>query len=113
MDVVWMEQFKVTQVLNSEKGQGVVEYILLIAVITSIAFTILNSKKFKEFTKGNKGFVRSMQTGISYSYRYGRDYQSAKNAENAQSFNYESGKHDTYLNDEGKSHYFFGLDHYP
>ncbi len=101
-------------ILASQKGQSLVEYILLLAVLSSIAFSFFNNKKFKDFVAGTDGLFATMKKGMSYSYRYGIQYNNATNFEAASSFEYGSAGHDLYLNKkDGNSHFFTGLDPYP
>ena len=114
MDVVWMAKSFSLRLLRNNSGQSVVEYILLLAVITSLGFAFYHNKKFKDFIKGNDGMFAVMKKGISYSYRYGIEYKSDIPFEERMDFNYQSNKHDTYLDsNENKSHFFTGQDPYP
>jgi hypothetical protein len=113
MDVVWMAEFKNINFLNNKQGQSVVEYILLLAVISSIGLSFYNSKAFKEFTGGKSGLFAKMRQGMEYSYRYGRALDSDVDYEQAIGFEYTSNKHDTYFNSKsGASRFFAGLDEY-
>lgn len=108
-----MAEFKCLKILKNKKGQSVVEYILLLGLIASITFIVLNNKKFKTFMGGKSGFFQILSTGMSYSYRYGKEYKPDSDAETELSFNYESANHPTYLNKkENASHFFMGLTPY-
>lgn len=115
MDVVWMAKSIGARLLATQKGQSMVEYILLLAVLSSLGYAFYNNKRFKDFMKGTDGMFATMKKGMSYSYRYGRNYNSTEvNFDEAESFDYGSNKHDLYFNSkDGKSHFFSGDDPYP
>lgn len=113
MDVVWMAKLRTVKILKNNKGQSVVEYILLLSVIVSISYIIYHNRRFQAFARGDAGFFASMKKGISYSYRYGRDVNTASNYDNQMNFEYQSSGHDTYFNSqEGQSRFFMGLKEY-
>ncbi len=108
-----MAKFQCSKVLNSEEGQGVVEYILLLAVVSTITFMVFKDKNFKAFIKGDSGMFATMKRGMMYSYRYGRDLQSTENYDSAMSYEYTSNQHEQYLNKQrNESHYFMGAEPY-
>ena len=103
-----------TSLLRNKLGQGVVEYILLLAVITSLGYTFYNNRRFKEFMRGRDGMFATMKKGMSYSYRYGLEYTQEVDVEEKSSFDYRSNKHDTYFNpQDNKSRFFSGIQPYP
>lgn len=55
MDVVWMAKLQTPVLLKNKKGQSVVEYILLLAVLSSIGYSFYNNRAFKEFIRGDAG----------------------------------------------------------
>lgn len=87
--------------LLNQRGQSVVEYILLLAVITSLAFTVYSNPKFKQFF-GERGFFEAMRGRIGFAYRYGYEGNDP-----ADEFQYNSNKHKTYLNEETNLSRFF------
>ena len=107
MDVVWMAKSFSTRLLKNKFGQSSVEYILLLAVLTSLGYTFYNNKKFKDFMRGKDGMFATMKKGMSYSYRYGLEYTQEVDAEEKSNFDYRSNKHDTYLNSQTNSSRFF------
>ncbi len=108
-----MAKFFISKILNSEKGQSAVEYILLIAVIASVTFAVINNKKFKDFMKGDSGLFASMREGMMYSFRYGRDIRTAENPEQSFSFEYNSPNHDLYMiKGKNETHFFMGQEAY-
>lgn len=102
------------RILRSNLGQSVVEYILLLAVLSSLGYTFYNNKKFKDFLKGKDGMFASMKKGMSYSYRYGLELKKDTSYDEALGFDYQTNKHDTYFNaTENQSHFFTGQGAYP
>lgn len=102
------------RLLKNTSGQSVVEYILLMAVISSLGYTFYNNKRFKAFMKGNDGMFATMKKGMSYSYRYGIEYKSDISIDEKMSFDYQSNKHDSYVNPQtGTSRFFAGAEPYP
>lgn len=111
MDVVWVAKFKNNYLLNS-RGQSAVEYIFLIAILSALAFSVFNNRRFKEFMAG-KGFFESIRRGMEYSYRYGRELKVGVDYDRAMDFNYTTRDHDTYFNNEEvKSRFFAPADKY-
>lgn len=99
--------------LKNSKGQSVVEYILLLAVISSISFAFYRNKNFKDFMKGDKGLFVALRHSMEYSYRYGRELKADVDYDTSMNFKYQNNKHDTYYNStENQSRFFSGLDPY-
>lgn len=99
--------------LRNSKGQSVVEYILLLAVLSSLAFGLFNNKKFKGLLNGNQGLFVSLRNRMEYSYRYGRELNSDVDVETAMAFRYQTNQHDLYFSPkENQSHFFSGGDPY-
>ena len=102
------------KLLKNNLGQSMVEYILLLAVITSLGYTLFHNKRFKDFIKGQDGMFATMKKGMSYSYRYGLEYKSDTPFDERINFDYSSNKHDTYVNPTtGTSRFFGGNTAYP
>jgi hypothetical protein len=114
MDVVWMEKLFNFRILKNNIGQSAVEYILLLAVISSLSYTVYNNKKFKSFLAGKDGMFAAMKKGISYSYRYGLEYSQevAGSYDEKMQYEYTTNAHDTYFKD-GSSRFFTGVEAYP
>jgi hypothetical protein len=113
MDVVRLAKFQSTNFLKNTKGQSAVEYILLLAVISTIGFSLINNRRFKEFVGGDKGLFAGLRKGIEYSYRYGRPLDDQVDFEEAMEFKYSSNKHDLYFNaKDGSSRFFTGTNPY-
>ena len=114
MDVVWMEKLFNFRILKNNIGQSAVEYILLLAVISSLSYTVYNNKKFKSFLAGKDGMFAAMKKGISYSYRYGVEYSQevAGSYDEKMQYEYTTNAHDTYFKN-GSSRFFTGVEVYP
>lgn len=100
---------KIENILLNEKGQSVVEYIMLLAVISLITFSVINSGKFKDFMGEDSAFFAGLRSQIGYSYRHGYLNSEADRSD----ANY-SGPHETYYNiDDGQTRFFSGGEQYP
>ncbi len=108
-----MDEFRNHKIIKKERGQSVVEYILLLAVLSALGITLLNSKKMKDFLAGKDGIFKTMKKGLAYSYRYGRDLPTAKDPDQKLTFEYTNTKHDLYMGDDGKTHFFLPYKKYP
>lgn len=93
--------------LKNKKGQSIVEYILLLGVLSSIAFSVYNNKRFKDFVGGKQGFFVSLRKGMEYSYRYGRQLDKTVDYDQAMNFQYGSNQHAGYFNSELNQTRFF------
>jgi hypothetical protein len=114
MDVVWMGQFFKNKIVRNMQGQSVVEYILLLAVISALGANIYRSKRFKDLLAGKQGLFATMKIGMAYSYLYGREYQGNSTFDPTVPFDYSSKNHDTYFNTQKSStHFFINSDPYP
>ena len=103
-----------TRILKNNFGQSAVEYIMLLAVISSLAYVFLNNQRFKAFISGKDGMFAMMAQGMSYTYRYGVDLKPGVDPSSKMSFEYSSREHDTYFNsDSTNSRFFSGVQSYP
>jgi Flp pilus assembly pilin Flp len=89
--------------VKNEKGQSAVEYILLLAVLAALTFSVLRSPLFKDLLGPNSSFFRALAGRVQFSYRHGFEGSSAE----GDSFNYSDPKHKTYWNDEENISRFF------
>jgi Flp pilus assembly pilin Flp len=109
MAMVWMDNKRQNLLLNS-KGQTAVEYILLLSVISVLTFSVINSKKFKDFMGPDSSFFAAIRSQVEFTYRHGY----ANRAENDKTNNNYTSNHETYYNsEESKSRFFTGGDEYP
>ena len=95
------------RILKNNLGQSAVEYILLLAVITSLSYTFYNNKRFKDFIAGKDGLFANMKKGMSYSYRYGLEYKQDIPLEVKMDYSYTDKSHDTYYNATANTSRFF------
>ncbi len=89
--------------LKNEKGQSTVEYILLFAVIASLASFVFKSSVFLDLFGDNGTFGNVYKRKVEYSYRHGLDGSTPFTAPN-----YSGGDHDTY-----KGRFFGPVEAYP
>jgi hypothetical protein len=93
------------QVLRNEKGQSVVEYILLLVVVMSLSATVYNSDAFKKFMGPNSEFFKALSDSIEFSYRHGlQGFEDTTD--------YNSLNHPTYT-DGSKTRFFLPQSQYP
>ena len=84
--------------VGNRRGQSTVEYVLLLAVIVTLASVVFKSHLFQEFFGKDADFVATLINRMEYSYRHGRM------GENDQ-WNYQN--HPTFYNkDENQSRFF-------
>lgn len=95
--------------LIDQTGQSFVEYILLLAVVGTLAVGILKNPKFKSLLDGTKGPIDQYQKQMEYSYRFGR-----LGIDPIDSFPYSSKTNPSYYNSElNKSRFYSPIDKYP
>lgn len=89
---------------SSQRGQSVVEYVMLMAVVGTFVTTLMNSRLIKDLLGPNSGFFNSMRTYIETTYQYGH-YTPTKN----QSYS-DGDVHDTYAENPSMSRFWTALD---
>jgi Tfp pilus assembly protein PilE len=90
----------------NQRGQTMIEYILLLVVVVSLAGAFLSSDTYKKFVGKDSLLMQKLVRQMSYSYRHGRQGE-------VDLSNYSS-DHETYYNrDEGKSRFFTPVEVYP
>lgn len=89
--------------MRNEKGQSTVEYILLFAVVTSIAYTIFSGLGFKKIFGPNGEVATSYRNQLEFSYRHGFTRNGGGGVPN-----YQSGNHESY-----SGRFFSASDPYP
>jgi hypothetical protein len=65
-----MEQ-KPTVLKKQNQGQSTVEYVLLLAVIMVLVYSVLQSDRFKETLGQDSEIFAAMEKYIEYTYRHG------------------------------------------
>ena len=89
--------------INSEQGQTMVEYILLLAVAVGLVYTLMNSALFNRIF-GNKGsFGAALKTNSEFTYRHGSSLQAMPDIPRE---NRSPSQHPTYS--DGTESRFFG-----
>ena len=93
-----------------QRGQSTVEYILVLAVIVSLALMILGrSSIFQKYLANDSLFMDGVKNYWEYTYRHAGDPNGRVNAESV-----VGDKHDLYQNSqEGGSHFFIPAQAYP
>lgn len=91
--------------LLNKKGQSLIEYLLLLLVISSVAFSIFSHPKLKQFIGPNSSYFNALKRGMEYSYRFGNDLPDGDYTE--VEFDNKTNAHPLYLNKaEGQSRFF-------
>ena len=90
--------------LLKERGQSTVEYILLFAVVASLAYTILGSSDFTRVFGPDGVVATKYRNQLEYGYRHGLSLDQG----GGNTPNYSNGEHDTY-----NSRFFGAADPYP
>lgn len=65
-------------ILN-HRGQSTVEYILLLAVVVSLIFTITSSQRFKDLLGEGGSFATTMKSEMEWNYRFASQGRSSVN----------------------------------
>ncbi|EQC43592.1 hypothetical protein [Bacteriovorax sp. Seq25_V] len=85
----------------NNRGQGTVEYILLLVVLASLVNFIIKSSVMSNFIGSGNGLYDQMARSIEFSYRYGHN-GSVDDFSN----NYNDIELHSYRNENGKSRFF-------
>ena len=96
--------------IRNQKGQTVVEYILLLAVAISLVITFYNSEAFKRLF-GNQGAVGlriKNETEFSYRHAYSVDHQSKQIPPDIAPNNRDISVHPSYWDSKNSGTRFFG-----
>ncbi len=90
------------------RGQSAVEYILMLAVVASLAATVLNSQMFKDLFGSDSKVFAKFARKIEYTYRHGVNGNLDTNSQNPPF----GSAHDTYFKG-GQSRFFMPKKSYP
>jgi hypothetical protein len=68
-----MEDQRQDKILRSSEGQAIVEYVMLLVVVSAFASIIFKSQTFQDYLGPNSNVFTSIAKRMEYSYRYGSD----------------------------------------
>ncbi len=95
--------------MKQQKGQTMVEYILLLSVVAMIVLTFYKSKLFQKYF-GNRGIIgQSIKSQSEFSYRHG--YMGVQDPHPKASR--DGATHPTYADPAGGSRFFGPREKYP
>ncbi len=97
-------------VLRNERGQAVVEYLLLLVVVVMLANTFFRSDAFIDTLGENSSLFETLAKEIEFSYRYGSSYNGTSTYND---FPAASGGHESYFRDASNSRFFVPLEANP
>ncbi|MFT6068885.1 MAG: Tfp pilus assembly protein PilE [Bacteriovoracaceae bacterium] len=92
----------------NQRGQTMIEYVLLLVVVMSLAAAFMNSDTYKKFVGKDSLLMQRLVKQMSYAYRHGRQ---GNGEDDLSTYSID---HDTYYNrDEGRSRFFTPIEEYP
>ena len=95
--------------LKSHKGQSTVEYILLLAVVMSLVYLVVNSDRFKDLIGDDGAFATKMKNESEWNYRFAN-----QGKDGFTMLTYPNGTNPTYWNAaNGQSRFVGPLKPYP
>ena len=95
--------------LLNQRGQSTVEYILLLSVIISIFYAVINSARFKQLLGENGTFATRVKNEAEWNYRF-----SSPGNVGFSTIKYEPKDHPSYFNTaKGTTHFIGPKDPYP
>lgn len=96
--------------VTNQRGQTLVEYILLLSVAISLILTFYNSKAFQRLfgSGGAIGLRIKQESEYSYRHAYGLDYQSKQIPSDISPFNRSISIHPSYVDIKNSGTRFFG-----
>ncbi len=94
---------KIFKILNSQKGQSAVEYVLLLAVVMSLFVSVFNSNRFQAFFGEDSDFFNAIARKMKQDYRYATNVSFADDVDPAPVAN-----HPSFSQPDGSSSRFFG-----
>jgi len=95
MDNFWVEDTKKFILIDGAGGQALMEYILLISVISLMFISILRSDQFQDVFGEEANFFKQMRIKMAFEYRHGL---SRKKNQNDLTNNSYAGRHETFSN---------------
>ena len=91
-----LDNFWVGDLLKKNQGQGIVEYILMTAMIMLIFTSILKSDRFKSFFGDDADFFKKLAQKVQFEYRHGVPMRPNDTTDNGY-----TGLHETYTSGNG------------
>jgi hypothetical protein len=89
--------------LNNSRGQSTVEYVLLLAVVLSMFYSVFRSRTFQEFFGEDSSFFNAIAQKMRLDYRYGTNVSAGDDIGSGISSN-----HPTFAQPDGSVSRFFG-----
>ena len=89
-------------ILN-HRGQSTVEYILLLAVVISLIYTITNSQRFRDLLGEGGSFATTMKSEMEWNYRFGSQGRTTTTT-----ITFPNAFHPTYYNTARNTTHFIG-----
>ncbi len=90
--------------IKNEVGQSTVEYILLLAVVTSLFFSVFRSDTFQQFFGEDSAFFQTVAERVSMSYRYATKVDIGNNVPSV-----PPDDHPSFAQPDGSTSRFFGF----
>lgn len=97
--------------MKTEKGQTMIEYILLLSVIMSLIFMVFRSDLFKSYFGDGGKFAKGFASKISCSYRYALGASNGRNC-GQDNPGYQNKMHPSYFTG-GETRFFGPKSPYP
>ena len=95
-------------VLGNNRGQAVVEYLLLLMVVVVLANTFFRSSAFTDNLGQNSSFFLTLKDELEFSYRFGSEYNNS--SAYGKVVPAASVGHHSYFQDNNESRFFAPLE---
>jgi hypothetical protein len=103
-----MKPFCITTLSHNQKGQSVMEYLLLLFVVVSLSTAFITSDAFKSIMGENSFFFTKLKEKQEYSFRH------AQYTDTNDDSTYNGPQHHSYKNPESNNSRFFApAEEYP
>ncbi len=97
--------------LKNEKGQSVLEYVLLMAVVVSMGMAVFKSKVFTDFMGPNSVYFETLRKNFEFSYRYGSPPSGLEDPSEGNAY---ASRHESYFNGSiNETRFFTPVETYP
>lgn len=94
--------------LKAQRGQTLVEYLLLLFLVIGATFLLLRSPFFKQFTAQGE-WVEQLMASIQFSYRHGLPGKVIE----TYPANYNEANHRSFVSEQNETRFFGPADEYP